>query len=176
MIEILRSRRSIRKYETRSIEKGKLDILKEAILRSPSSRGNKPWHFIFIEEKRLIEKLAQSKEHGSNFLQGAPLAILFCADERKSDVWIEDCSIATTIAHLTAQSLGLGSCWIQIRKRMHNSDITAEEYIANILSLPDYLKVETILAVGYPAEEKLPTTVESLEYNRISTNCFERND
>ena len=176
MIEILRSRRSIRRYETRSIENDKLYIMKEAILRSPSSRGNQPWHFIFIEDKRLIEKLARSKDHGSNFLKGAPLAIVFCADERKSDVWIEDCSIATTVAHLTAQSLGLGSCWIQIRKRMHNNDITAEEYIATLLSLPDYLKVETILAVGYPAEEKQATPGESLEYNRISTNCFEKKD
>ncbi|MBN2568934.1 MAG: nitroreductase family protein [Deltaproteobacteria bacterium] len=174
MIEVLRSRRSIRKYENKPIEKDKLDILKEAILRSPSSRGNQPWHFIFIEDKSLIEKLAQSKDHGSNFLKGASLAILFCADERKSDVWIEDCSIATTIAHLTAQSLGLGSCWIQIRKRMHDSDITAEEYIATLLSLPDYLKVETILAAGYPAEEKRATPRESLDYSRISINGFER--
>ncbi len=172
MIEILRSRRSIRKYETKPIEGDKLDILKEAVLRSPSSRGNKPWYFIFIEDKGLIERLAQSKDLGSQVLSGAPLAIIFCADEGKSDVWIEDCSIATTIAHLTAQSMGLGSCWIQIRKRMHDSNTTAEEYIATLLSLPDHLKVETILAVGYPAEEKRPNPMESLNYNRISMNGF----
>ena len=173
MIEILRSRRSIRKYDTRSIEQDKLDILKEAVLRSPSAKASQPWDFIFIEDKSLIEKLAQCKDHGSHFLSGAKLAIIFCGNERKSDVWVEDCSIATTIAHLTAQSMGLGSCWIQIRKRTHDKHTTAEEYIATLLSLPDYLKVESILAVGYPAEEKLPTPRESLDYNRISMNGFE---
>lgn len=176
MIEILRSRRSIRKYEARTIEPEKLDILKEAVLRSPSSRARQPWHFIFIEDKDLIEKLARSKEHGSSFLSGAPLAIVFCADEGTSDVWIEDCSIATTIAHLTAQSLGLGSCWIQIRKRTHDGKRTAEDYIKDLLSVPDHLQVETILAVGYPAEGKGPVPLESLDYSRISINGFEVKD
>ena len=174
MIAVLQSRRSIRQYDTKSIEKEKLATLKEAVLRSPSSRGNQPWHFIFIEDRGLIEGLARSKEHGSQFLAGAPLAIIVCADENKSDVWIEDCSIATTIAHLTAHSLGLGSCWIQIRKRPHDMHRTAESYIKDLLSLPDHLSVATILAVGYPAEEKRPVPRESLDYGRISINGFEQ--
>ncbi len=51
------------------------------------------------------------------------------------DVWIEDCSIASLILHLAASDLGLGSCWVQIRKREHDANRTAEEYTKNLLGL-----------------------------------------
>ena len=77
----------------------------------------------------MLGKLAKSKQHGSEFLKNAPLAIVICADSTKSDVWVEDCSIAAIIIQLTALSLGLGSCWAQIRDRQHDYEITAEGYI-----------------------------------------------
>ena len=108
MIEILRSRRSIRKYEKRPIDERSLEILKEALLRCPSSRGINPWTFIFVDEVDLLAELSQAKEHGSGFLKNAALAIVVCGDESESDVWVEDCSIAAIVAHLTAHSLGSG--------------------------------------------------------------------
>ncbi len=121
MIEILRTRRSIRKYEKKPVDEGLVAVLKEALLRCPSSRGINPWTFVFVDEAGVIDKLSRSKEYGSEFLKGAPLAIVVCGDETKSDVWVEDCSIASIVAHLTAHSLGLGSCWIQIRNRDHSA-------------------------------------------------------
>ena len=127
MIEILRSRRSIRKYEKRPIDERSLETLKEALLRCPSSRGINPWTFIFVDEVDLLAGLSKAKEHGSGFLKNAALAIVVCGDESESDVWVEDCSIAAIVAHLTAHSLGLGSCWIQIRNRAHSTEKTAEQ-------------------------------------------------
>ncbi len=107
MIDILRTRRSIRKYENNPVDQGSVDVLKEALLRCPSSRGINPWTFIFVDDADVIDKLARSKAQGSAFLKDAPLAIVVCGDEAKSDVWVEDCSIASIVAHLTAHSLRL---------------------------------------------------------------------
>jgi nitroreductase len=172
MIDILRARRSIRKYEKRAIDKESREILTEALLRCPSSRGINPWMFIFVEDPDLLGLLAQSKEHGSDFLKDAALGIVVCGDETKSDVWVEDCSIASIVVQLAAQSLGLGSCWIQIRKRHHSKDKTAEEYIQELLGIPQHLKVESIISIGYPAEGKKPIPQEKLEFEKIRYNKF----
>ena len=172
MIDLLRARRSIRKYENKSIDKESLDILKEALLRCPSSRGINPWMFVFVDDIRLLNQLAKVKEHGSSFLKDATLGIIVCGDETKSDVWTEDCSIASIVVQLTAQSLGLGSCWIQIRKRAHSQDTTAEEYIKNLLGIPTNFKVESIISIGYPAETKKPVPQQSLEFEKIRYNHY----
>ena len=108
--------------------------------------------------------------HGPNhtaFLKNAALGIVICGDETKSDVWVEDCSIAAILTQLTAQSIGLGSCWIQIRNRMHEEGITSESYIRNLLGLPENLKVECILSLGYPAEKKDGIPKDRLDFNKI---------
>jgi len=172
MIDILRTRRSIRKYEKKAIDKNSLDILKEALLRCPSSRGINPWTFVFVDDTELLNQLAKAKEHGSSFLKDAALGIVVCGDDTKSDVWVEDCSIASIVVQLAAQSIGLGSCWIQIRKRLHTQDKTAEEYIQELLSIPKHFKVESIISIGYPAETKKPFPQEKLENNKIHYNQY----
>ncbi|MHC4542169.1 MAG: nitroreductase family protein, partial [Planctomycetota bacterium] len=127
MIELLRARRSIRKYTDRRIEPEKVEILKEAVLRSPSSRNIDPWEFVFVDEPNVLKKLSQSKPHGAKFLEHAALSIVICADGGKSDVWVEDCSIASILVQMAAQSIGLGSCWIQIRNRMFDDKVTSED-------------------------------------------------
>ena len=172
MIDILRTRRSIRKYEKKAIHKESLEILKEALLRCPTSRGINPWMFVFVDDPGLLGLLAKAKEHGSSFLKDAALGIVVCGDETKSDVWVEDCSIASIVVQLTAQALGFGSCWIQIRKRPHSQDRTAEEYIQETLCIPQHLKVESIISIGYPAESKKPIPLEKLEFEKIRYNKY----
>ncbi|OGU18144.1 MAG: NAD(P)H-dependent dehydrogenase/reductase [Geobacteraceae bacterium GWC2_53_11] len=170
MIELLRKRRSIRKFTADKITPETRQILIEAALRSPSSRGGNPWEFILVDDPELLGQLAQAKQHGSQFLKGAPLAIVVCADSTKSDVWVEDCSIAAIIIQLTAQSLGLGSCWAQIRNRQHDTDITAESYIRKLLDLPEQLKVECVVGIGYPDEKKLPVPEDKLQNDKVKSN------
>ncbi len=172
MIELLRARRSIRKYTDRVIEPKKIEILKEAVLRSPSSRNFDPWEFIFVDDRELLKKLSLSKQHGSKFLENAALGIVICGDGEKSDVWIEDCSIASILVQMVAQSLGLGSCWIQIRKRMHNEQTTSEDYIRRLLNIPDHVHVESIIAIGYPAETREPLPREKLKDEKVRFNRY----
>jgi nitroreductase len=167
MLDILRERRSIRKYKDREIETEKIELLKEAALRSPSSRGINSWRFLFVADKSKLEDLSMAKESGSSFLKGASLGVVVCAAQGESDVWVEDCSIAAIILQLAGQSLGLGSCWIQIRKRMHSSNLTSEDYIKRVLGLPENFNVESMIAFGYPDEDKNPIPKEQLEYEKI---------
>jgi nitroreductase len=172
MIEILRNRRSIRKYTSQPIEQEKLEVLKEAVLRSPSSKNINPWEFIFVDEKELLLKLKDCKPHGATPLSTAPLAVVICADETKNDVWIEDCSIASILLQLTAQSLGLGSCWIQIRNRQYSEKMTSEKYIQQLLTIPEKYRVLSILAIGYPATARKGKSFEELKFDKIRTNRF----
>jgi len=167
MHDILRTRRSIRKYKAKAIEPELIELLKEAAVRSPTSRNFRPWRFLFITDRAKLEALSRAKPSGSSFLKGAALGVVVCADEHESDVWVEDCSIASIILQLTGQSLGLGSCWIQIRKRMHSDSQTSEEYVKAVLGLPANMRVESIISFGYPDEEKPPIPKAQLEYNKI---------
>jgi len=172
MIELLRKRRSVRKFQEKSIDTEKIKILGEAALRAPTSRNIKPWEFIFITDKDKLKKLSESKQHGSAFVAGAPLAVVVCADTTKSDVWVEDCSIASIILQMTGLELGLGSCWSQIRNRKHNESESAEAYIQNLLGIPEHFAVECIVALGYPDEEKEPVLYSDLPLKKIHTEKF----
>ncbi len=171
-ISLLKNRRSIRKYTDQAIDSDKIDILLEAALRAPSSRGFNPWEFIVIKDEKLLEKLSMAKPHGASFLKKAKLGIVICADENRSDVWVEDASIASAIIHFAAESLGLGSCWIQIRKRKYNDNKSSEAYIAEILDLPESMRVESIIAVGYPNENKRPHPKDSLNFNKLHLDQY----
>lgn len=172
MIDLLRTRRSIRKYTQEPVDKKSVEVLIEALLRAPSSRNNKSWEFIVVDDRELLSKLSKAREQGSQFLKDAALGIVMCADSAKSDVWVEDCSIAAILVHVTAHSLGLGSCWIQIRNRIHTGDMTAEHYVQGLLGLPEHIKVESILSIGHPNEVKKPVGKKELEYNKVRHNQY----
>ena len=171
-IDLIRQRRSIRTFSDQEIEADKIELLKEAALRPPSSMGHNPWEFVFVTDRQQLTKLAKAKPHGASFLADARLGIVVCADPEKSAVWIEDASIATIYIHLAAASLGLGSCWIQIRERMHDDMKSAESYIAEVLNIPSNFKVTTMVGIGYPAEQKAPHKKEALQDEKIFLNRY----
>ena len=172
MIELLRQRRSVRKYTSQKVEQEKLDILKEAVLRSPSSKNINPWEFIFVDDPELIARTKDCRPHGTTPLATAPLAVVMCADETLNDVWVEDCSIASILLQVTAQSLGLGSCWVQIRNRMHSESVSAEKYVQDLLNIPEHFRVLSIVAVGYPEKLREGKAFEELPFEKIKTNQF----
>jgi nitroreductase len=171
-IELARKRRSIRRYRNRPLEPEKIDLVLEAAVRAPSSRGTNPWEFIMVQNRTLIQKLARAKKQGASFAAGAQLVIVVCADTEKSDVWIEDASIASTMILLAAQSLDLGACWIQIRKRQHDDSVSAEAYVRDTLALPERFSVLAFVAIGYPEESKPPHPQSELSYGQVHSNRY----
>lgn len=82
-------------------------------------------------------------------------------------MWIEDCSIAALIVHLAAADLGLGSCWIQLRRRDHDDRMSAVEFVRQGLAIPGKLMVEAMIAIGYPKEEKTGHAKSTLPYDKV---------
>ena len=172
MIELLRNRRSIRKYTEQPVEPEKLEIMKEALLRSPSSKNMNTWEFVFIDDLEIIQKLKSCKPNGAAPLDTAPLAVVVCADKTKSDIWVEDCSIASILLQLAAQSLGLRSCWVQVRNRMYSETESSEKYIRELLSVPENFGVLNIITIGYPAETRESKPLNELQFEKIRINKF----
>lgn len=172
LIDLLRARRSLRRFTGKPVEQEKIDLLLEAALRSPSSKGNNPWQFIVVTDQQRLNQLAVAKAHGATFLNNAPLAIVICADPAQSDVWVEDAAIATTLIHLEATDLGLGSCWVQIRLRQREDQTSSQDYLTGLLGLPEGMMVLAIVGIGYAAENKSGHSRDSLCFDRVSYERF----
>lgn len=173
-LSLLENRRSIRSFQAKPLTKDEVETLVEALLRSPSSRGLKPWEFVVVTDPELLAQLGRAKEHGSAFLAGAPLAVVVAADPQRCDVWIEDCAIASIVVQLAAESLGLGSCWSQIRRRPHGDGRSAEDYLKELLGLPERYVVESVIGIGHPDEDKPPHPKETLPLEKVHFNGYGR--
>ena len=172
MLELLRTRRSIRQFADRPVLAEMLDQLVEAILRSPSSRGRNPWRLIVVDDKEMLAHLSQCRPSGAGFLAGVALGIVVLGDEPVTDVWVEDCSIASAVAHFTAHSLGLGSSWVQVRNRKHADGSSAEDYIKRALDVPPHFRVESVIGIGWPNVLPPAHAASTLQREKVFTGTF----
>ena len=170
--DLLKNRRSIRKYLPTAVEQDKITLITKAALMSPSSKRSNPWEFIVIQDTETLQKLAGCRPHGSQFLAESPLGIIVTADTTKTDVWLEDASIAAIIMQLQAQDLALGSCWIQVYGRNKDDETTTESYIRGLLDIPEHFAVLSIISIGYPNEERKPYDEGKLAVDKIHTEKF----
>jgi nitroreductase len=169
---LMHKRRSIRKYLDRSIEPEKINSLVEAALRAPSGKSIYPVEFVVIDDRDMLEKLSAAKPAGAAFLKQAALGIVICANQDKSDTCIEDASIAAIVIQLAAESLELGSCWVQLRNRTHADGRPSQQYVAELLDIPTNYMVQAVMAIGYPAETKAPHKKETLKFEHVHKGCF----
>ena len=115
--EVLKARRSIRKYKDEPVSKEDIDYLLHAAMSGPSACNRTPWEFYVITNKETLEKLRKASRF-SNI--NAPLAIVVCGNlsralpSQLSPYWIQDCSAATENILLAATDLKLGSLWCGI--------------------------------------------------------------
>lgn len=171
-LDLLRNRRSIRQFKPDPIAPEQIAQLIEALLRSPSSRGLTPWHFVVVDDPQLLARLAAAKSHGAELLAGAPLAVAICADPERSDVWIEDCAIAAILLQLGAEAIGLGSCWVQMRLRFDAKGRSAEANVREILNLPPGWSVDCIIGIGHPRSHPASHPLASLPNDRVYHNQY----
>ncbi len=170
--ELMEKRRSVKVFAKRPVEAGKMDAIIEATLRCPSGRAARPWAFVVVTDKVLLEKLSVAKPVGAAFVKNAPVAVVVSGDPSTSGMWVEDCSIAAVTMQYAAHGLGLGSRWTQIRGNNFKEGKTSSQYIAELLGLPETLTVECIIAIGYPGEEMVPYKKDELRFDKISYNRY----
>ncbi|MDR7869286.1 MAG: nitroreductase family protein [Tissierellaceae bacterium] len=171
MLDLLINRRSIRKFKDQMIEKDKLDKILKGALTSPSGKNIQPWELIVVDDKETLEKLAASRGRASKPLSDAPLAIVVAAKPELTNVWTEDASIVSIVIQLMAQSLGLGSCWIQSRERFTEDNESVSDFVRDVLDIPENYFVESMIAIGYPDEEKKPHEID-LNTDKVHYNKF----
>ena len=146
-IDIARSRHSSRLFTSEPLLPREMELIMEAGDLAPSSRSRRPVRLIPVVDEGLIRRLAICKDSGTRALETATFAVIVAADPKVSDVWIEDCSIATIMMQMEAEDLGIGSCWIQIRLRKVG-DTDSEDFVIREAGLDPGLKVLSIIAFG----------------------------
>lgn len=170
--ELIRLRRSTRKFTEEELTKEQVELLLRAALMSPSSKRTNGWQFVVVDDKEMLQKLSRCKEAGAGLIAGAPLAIVVMADPMVSDVWIEDASVASLMIQLQAEDLGLGSCWVQVRERFTADGISANEVVHELLEIPLQLQVLSIIAVGNKGQERKPFDEANLQWEKVHINKY----
>jgi len=168
----MQSRRSMRKFTDERLSADETNALLKVALMSPSSKRSNCWQFVVVDDQNTLQQLSLLKQQSAAFIADAPLAVAVLADESQSDVWQEDAAIAAICMQLQAEDMGLGSCWVQVHKRMYNDSQTSEEYVRTVLGIPSHLHVLCVLAIGHKGMERKPFNEEFLQWGKIHTNKF----
>jgi len=150
ILEAIRNRRSIVRFETAPIEEEEVEAILEAGRWAPSWLNRQPWRFILITDQNIKERLSEIVPTIYNLgMKEAPICIAVCVDPKEDPFhYIEDGAIAAQNMALAAHSLGLGSCWIGVLD-LKDKD-SAEEKIKEILNVPKNCRVISLLPIGVP--------------------------
>lgn len=167
--ELMRHRRSIRKYTGESIDPDHVRLILEAGLMAPAGKRRNPWHFVVVDEPDTLRALSQVRAMGTAQIADAALAIAIVADPNDSDTWIEDLSIAAIQMQLQCTDLGLGSVWCQMRMRENEEGVPAPYNVRQLLSIPEQYEVLCILSIGHIGEERKPYDTEKLQWEKVHT-------
>jgi len=169
---LVQTRRSHRKFTSEEIDGDDLKLILRAALMSPTSKSQRNWQFVVVDNKMDLEKLSDAKNMGSQFLRDAPVAIAVLGDPLQNDCWVEDGSIAAISMQYQAEELGLGTCWIQMRGRGLDDGTTADTVIRGILDIPENLCCLCIIAVGHWTDERKPQSEDRLKWENVHLNKF----
>ena len=163
VIDLLLSRRSIRKYRTDQISQDSLQSILEAGRYAPSADNGQPWHFIVLTDPNIKEKLSHGQWNG--FIRDSAFTIVGCAYEGSTYArkWSTvDTAIALQNMVIAACGLGIGSCWV--------GDFDEVE-VRRILDVPKDWKIIAFISFGYPDEAPATTlrkpSSEIVSYNRF---------
>ena len=159
ILNFLKDRRTIRKFEDKEISDNAIKMILEAGRWTPSASNRQPWQFIVIKNKELLKKLWDSKAVFSPSFESAPLAIAIVGKKDESPKWYEtDTILASMHIMLMAWALDLGTCWIGSMNREKSKEI---------LNLGENDFILTILPIGY-IKGKIPNPSSRKELNQIT--------
>ena len=165
--DLAQLRRSHRKFTEQEIDADDVKLILRAALMAPTSKGQRAWQFVVVDDPLDIEKLSDAKDLGSQFMKGAPLAVVVLGDPMQNDCWVEDGSIAAISMQYQAEELGLGSCWVQMRGRGLSDGTSADTVIRGILDIPENMNVLCVIAFGHKADERKPHNEDKLKWENV---------
>lgn len=172
-LNLLLHRRSVRQYTDERVTREQLEQIVQAGLLSPTGRNKRDWEFVVVEDRATLGRLTEARSGGAaKMLAGAAAAIVVLGDPTATDVWCEDCSIAMSNMHLMADSLGLGSCWIQGRLRTAEDGRSTDEFVREVLGVPEGLSLEAMLSIGVPAKRPAARTLDDADMSKVHWERF----
>ncbi|MCX6794562.1 MAG: nitroreductase family protein [Candidatus Falkowbacteria bacterium] len=170
--EIIKKRRSIRKYQDRNISESLVRKLINAARLAPSAYNGQPSKFLVVRDAKTKQILKDSKIFKHDFVYSAPLIIVCCADpevypkERFEPIYsnsseiggdigaVRDLAISSQNLVLMATELGLGTCYVGLVDRRK---------IKEIFHIPQNYVLPFVITVGYPDENPKPLLRKNLE-------------
>lgn len=159
LLEIIKNRRSIRKYKPTPVPREKINALLEAAMLSPSACNTRPWRFIAITSREKLDRLAEVHPY-AKMLKTAPLCIAIIAlpaaqidppENLPEGFYPQDCGAATQNILLQAEAMGLGTCWCGVYPKAATTEVVARE-----LEIPDDEVPFCLIAVGEKDENPKP--------------------
>ncbi len=153
VIDAIRTRRSIRQFESRAVPEPILTELLQAAMSAPSAGNQQPWCFVVIDDRALLDRIPPINPYAAMCRQ-APLAILVCGDprlEKYHGYWVQDCAAATQNLLLAAHARKFGAVWTGVyprEDRIHG--------FRKLLRLPEAVVPMALVVLGYPAENVPP--------------------
>ncbi len=150
--QIIRTRRSVRSFDSRAIEPEKLNRVLELATHAPSANNVQPWQFIAVEDETRRKDLARLTT-GQLWIAEAP-TIVVCCGQRYLDRWswlaekmyLVDTAIAIDHLTLAARAEGLGTCWVGA------FDDRGHAGMKKLLGIPDGLDIVALMPIGYPTD------------------------
>lgn len=144
--EIIKNRRSIRKYIGKEIPEEIIKDIIDCARLAPTGNNRQQWTFVVVTDEELRKKISYYATYGKFIKEAGACIAVFC-DEENSTTPLQDACAATENIILAAESYGLGSCWVNSYKKEHS------EKIKELLNCPANLELMTLLAVGYYNED-----------------------
>ena len=170
--DLVQQRRSHRKFTAEEIDGEDVKMILRAGLMSPTSKGQRAWQFVVVDNKADLEKLSDAKDLGGAFIKDAAMAIVVLGDPMQNDCWVEDGSIAAITMQYQAEELGIGSCWVQMRGSGLSDGTTADMVIQGVLGIPENLSCLCVLALGRKADERKPQNEDKLKWENVHVDKF----
>ncbi len=167
IMQYFRQRRSVRKYTGAGIDDAVLRQVLEAGITAPTGDNYQSVEFVVIRDRVRLEELAHARKAGTAMLEQAGAAILVLADTAKTDLWLEDASIAAAYMHLAADGLGLGSCWIQMRARDAADGSDMEDWLRTRFQFPEQMRAVAIISLGCIDTHPAPHPAESIRWGKV---------
>jgi nitroreductase len=149
--DALKGRRSVRRYEPRSVPREIVQNLIDAAETAPSAGNLRARKYVAVTNPEILKALAVAA-YGQDQLKTAPLVIVTCADvdrsstrygDRGSLFAILDAASATMCLLLKACDLGLGACW---------NGAFDDDLVRDLLGLEEHMLPVALISVGWPSE------------------------
>lgn len=150
IFEVLKTRRSIRKYTEEPVSDDNIHALLDAAMHAPSARNEQPWHFVVVRNPAIRAQLAKTSPY-TNMANDAPVVIVVCADlanDKADGMWVQDCAAATENILLAARGDNLGTVWCGVHPNKER-----EEAVRAALNLPAGIVPFNLICIGHPAQK-----------------------